>query len=74
MLMACLSLPHNLLGDVHVHGYVKKDGTYVKPYHRSNPNNSKYDNYSTKGNYNPYTGKKGTKSPNCNYSYYGTSC
>jgi hypothetical protein len=47
--------------DVHVKGYTRKDGTYVAPHTRSSPNNTKNDNYSTKGNVNPYTGKAGTK-------------
>ena len=47
--------------DVHVKGYTKKDGTYVAPYTRTSPNHTKSDNYSTKGNVNPYTGKEGTK-------------
>lgn len=42
-------------------GYVKKNGTYVAPSHATNPNKTKLDNYSTKGNVNPYTGKVGTK-------------
>lgn len=50
-------------GDVHVRGYTKKNGTYVQPHHRTAPNNSRFDNYSTKGNVNPYTGKEGTKDP-----------
>ena len=41
--------------------YKKSTGTYVNSYYRSSPNKTKLDNYSTKGNYNPYTGKKGTK-------------
>jgi hypothetical protein len=44
-----------------VRGYEKKDGTYVAPHQQTNPNATKADNYSTKGNTNPYTGKKGTK-------------
>lgn len=44
-------------------GYVKKDGTYVAPSYATNPNNTKTDNYSSKGNVNPYTGKEGTKDP-----------
>lgn len=43
-----------------VKGYIKKNGTYVQPHYRSSPNRSKLDNWSTKGNYNPYTGRKGT--------------
>ena len=43
--------------------YIKKDGTYVAPSRATNPNATKADNYSTKGNVNPYTGKPGTKNP-----------
>jgi hypothetical protein len=48
--------------DVYVHGYFRKNGTYVQSHYRSSPNNTKLDNWSTKGNINPYTGKIGTKS------------
>lgn len=50
-------------GSVRVKGYTKKDGSYIAPYTRSKPNKSKNDNYSSKGNYNPNTGKKGSKKP-----------
>jgi len=46
---------------VRVNGYYRKNGTYVKPHYRSSPNASQYDNYSYKGNTNPYTGTTGTK-------------
>lgn len=46
-----------------VKGHVTKDGTYVAPHVRTSPNSTKLDNYSTKGNVNPYTGKEGTKDP-----------
>ena len=46
-----------------VKGYVKKDGTYVAPTVASNPNTTKVDNYSSKGNINPATGKEGTVDP-----------
>lgn len=48
---------------VHVRGYMKKNGTHVAPHVRSRPNKTKADNYSTKGNVNPETGKPGTKNP-----------
>lgn len=48
---------------VRVKGYHRKDGTYVQPHYRSSPNRTKFDNYSTKGNVNPYTGKAGTVDP-----------
>lgn len=45
-------------------GYVTKNGTYVAPSNATNPNDTKLDNYSTKGNVNPYTGKAGNVDPN----------
>lgn len=55
--------------DTYVDGYIRSDGTYVEPHIRSSPNNSKLDNYSTRGNTNPYTGERGTKSPRDAPSY-----
>lgn len=53
----------NSSSDVSVKSYVKKDGTHVQGYKRTNPDDTMYDNYSTKGNVNPYTGKEGTIIP-----------
>ncbi|MDL0088780.1 hypothetical protein [Campylobacter gastrosuis] len=50
--------------DTYVNGYFKKDGTYVQPHYKSSRDSTTINNYSTKGNYNPYTGKQGTKKPN----------
>ena len=47
-------------GRVSVKGYMRKDGTYVSPHYRTAPDGSFYNNWSTKGNVNPYTGKEGT--------------
>lgn len=44
-----------------VKGYTKKNGTYVNSYNRTKSDRKMYNNYSTKGNYNPYTSKKGYK-------------
>lgn len=49
------------LADTSVRGYYKKDGAYVQPHKRSDPNSSKRDNWSTKETPIPYTGKEGTK-------------
>lgn len=46
-----------------VRGYYRKDGTYVKPHYRTNPNSTNRDNYSTRGNINPHTGKRGWITP-----------
>jgi len=48
---------------VHVHSYTKKDGTTVTKHDRTGANTTKSDNWSTKGNVNPVTGKPGTKKP-----------
>jgi hypothetical protein len=50
-------------GSHSVRGYTTKNGTHVTPHHATNPDSSKLNNWSTKGNVNPYTGKKGTKDP-----------
>lgn len=50
-------------------GYFRSKGTYVNGYYKSSPNYTKMDNYSTRGNYNPYTGRQGTVNP---YSYSNT--
>lgn len=42
---------------------VRRDGAYVPGHQRSNPNNTQRDNWTTKGNTNPYTGKQGTRTP-----------
>ena len=60
-LFTCLSA--SVFADVFVNGYTRSDGTYVAPHYRTSPNNTIRDNYSTKGNVNPYTGKNGTVNP-----------
>ena len=46
-----------------VNGYTTRRGTYVTPYQDTNPNGTKLDNYSTRGNVNPCTGAVGTRDP-----------
>jgi hypothetical protein len=43
--------------------YTTPNGTYVQPHRQTNPNNTQMDNYGTRGNYNPYTGAFGTRTP-----------
>lgn len=64
-LVLCLGLlwVASVGAQVHVRGYYKKNGTYVAPHYRSSPNSSRLDNWSTRGNVNPYTGKAGTRNP-----------
>lgn len=47
--------------DTYVDGHTRSNGTYVQPHHRSDKNHTVDDNWTTKGNVNPYTGKRGYK-------------
>lgn len=59
---------------VKVRGYYRKDGTYVQPHYRSNPDGNPYNNWSYPGNTNPYTGKTATGNPNTYLeNYYNRS-
>ena len=49
--------------EVSVRGYVRSDGTYVQPHQQTAPNDTRQDNWSSKPNVNPYTGKQGTVDP-----------
>lgn len=49
--------------DNYVNGYVRKDGTYVAPHYQTAPDRNPYNNYSTQGNVNPYSGNQGTRDP-----------
>ena len=55
-----------VFSQTHVDGYYRSNGTYVQPHYRSSPDSSTYNNWSTRGNTNPYTGARGTKSPRSN--------
>jgi hypothetical protein len=44
-------------------GYYNSRGTYVQPHRQTNPNGTQYDNYNSRGNYNPYSGRYGTRTP-----------
>ncbi len=72
IVLALIFIGTGINAQTYVKGYYRKNGTYVAPHYRSSPNSTKNDNYSTKGNYNPYTGKSGTKDGDYNYSYPST--
>lgn len=48
---------------VFVQSYFRTDGTFVNSHYRTSPNETMYDNFSTIGNVNPYTGKAGWIEP-----------
>lgn len=57
----------SVYADTYVRGYTRKDGTYVQPHYRSSPDGNPYNNWSTRGNVNPYTGEPGTRNVTPNY-------
>ena len=58
------SLPsQSYANDIWVKPYFRSNGTMVQPHLRTSPNRSTFDNYSTRGNSNPYTGKIGSVDP-----------
>ena len=46
--------------DTHVKGYYRKDGTYVKPHVRSDPDGKKWNNYGPKDGNKDYDEKSGS--------------
>lgn len=70
MLKACIAVlalsiaaPVLAQSSNYVSPHVRSDGTYVQGHFRTNPDSSPYNNYSTRGNINPYTGRVGTVNP-----------
>jgi len=47
----------------YVNPYVRSNGTYTPSHYQTNPNYTDRDNYGTRGNFNPYTGQRGMRSP-----------
>lgn len=47
-----------------VNGYYRSNGTYVQGHMQTNPDGNPYNNWSTRGNVNPYTGQPGYQNPN----------
>jgi hypothetical protein len=60
--LLAISFTASINADTYVKGYTRSNGTYVAPHYRSDSNSTRSDNWSTRGNTNPYTGKKGYKS------------
>lgn len=70
LLLSSASLPARAQGYHYNNGYFRQDGTYVQPHYQTNPNGNPYDNWSTRGNTNPFTGQPGTHNP-YGYGYRG---
>ena len=65
--------PTSVSADCYVSGYYTSRGTWVNGYYRTCADNNMWNNYSTKGNYNPYTGRKGYIDPYESYRSSGDS-
>jgi len=51
------------VGNHFVQEHYRSNGTHVKGHYQTNRDNSFWNNWGSKGNVNPYTGKIGTKQP-----------
>lgn len=69
LILMSLVLASSLFADQYVNGYTRSNGTQVQGYYRSSPNSTTSDNFSTKGNTNPYTGEQGYENPSSSNSY-----
>ncbi len=49
--------------NVRVRGHFRRDGSWVAPHFRSSPNRNRWDNWSTRDNFNPFTGREGRLDP-----------
>jgi hypothetical protein len=67
LVFACLAVvaaaPAFAQSSTYVNPYVRNNGTYVQGHHRTTPDSSIYNNWSTRPNVNPYTGRVGTRDP-----------
>lgn len=74
MAVAAVAFTSSAMADTYTRGYTRSNGTYVAPHYRTSPDRNTYNNYSTRGNVNPYTGQRGTVSPSYrprnNYNSY----
>ena len=60
ILFISILIQTDLIAQVNVSGYLRRDGSYVQPHVRSTADGSPYNNYSFPGNINPYTGVMAT--------------
>ncbi len=63
LILITVSTSSFAVGSHRVRGYTKINGTYVAPHLKTYSNHTQRDNYSSRPNINPYTGKSGTKLP-----------
>jgi hypothetical protein len=69
--LAVLAFAGAVQADSYTRGYFRRDGSYVDGYWRTQPDGNRYNNYSTEGNINPYTGRRGYKNPSDTDYYLG---
>ena len=62
--MALASLTIVAMASDHwVNPFYDRNGNLHQGHYQTNPNGTNHDNYSTRGNFNPYTGQFGTIDP-----------
>ena len=61
-----------VFADQNVNGYIRRDGTYVAPYTRSNPDQYRYNNYGSQSN-GGYQRDEYSRTQNQGYNLYNNS-
>lgn len=62
-LIIALTSPSLAFAQVYVAPTIRSDGTMVQGHMRTAPNSTRVDNWSSRPNVNPYTGRVGTADP-----------
>jgi hypothetical protein len=63
LIAALMTLAASSQAGTFVRGYFRQDGTYVSPHYRSDADGYRYNNWSSQGNTNPFTGRRGQGNP-----------
>jgi hypothetical protein len=57
------AMPPVSYAQIHYGGYTNQYGTYVQPHYQRAPDTNRFNNYSSRGNINPYSGQPGAVNP-----------
>jgi hypothetical protein len=68
--LTLLAFAGNSQAGTFVRGYFRQDGTYVSPHYRSDADGYRYNNWSSQGNVNPFTGRRGYENPYDEDNYF----
>jgi hypothetical protein len=71
-MMVIVAASAHAQGYHYTRGYITRSGSYVPSHYATNPNGNRFDNWSTIGNYNPFTGQPGYRPAYPGFSGYSS--